>query len=86
MVGFARCRRVVDRVEQILDDEAYHDHSKMVIKMPISAVHGRRIRTMDISTKTVGVNGFQVEFDTTQNTGGLYETGGRTWEKNRAKK
>ena len=29
MVGFARCRRVVDRVEQILDDEAYHDHSKM---------------------------------------------------------
>ena len=58
----------------------------MVTKMPKSAVHGRRIRIMDISTKTVGVNGFQVEFDTTQNTGGLYETGGRTWEKNRAKK
>jgi hypothetical protein len=28
MVGFARCRRVVDRVEQILDDEAYHDDLK----------------------------------------------------------
>ena len=86
MVGFARCRRVVDRVEQILDDEAYHDHSKMVIKMPISAVHGRRIRTMDISTKTVSVNGFQVEFDTTQNNSGLYETGGRTWVNKPGKK
>ena len=29
---FARCRRVVNRVEQILDDEAYHYHSKMVLK------------------------------------------------------
>lgn len=29
---FARCRRVVDRVEQILNDEAYHYHSKMVLK------------------------------------------------------
>ena len=27
----------------------------------------------------VGVNGFQVEVDTTQETGGLYETGGRGW-------
>jgi len=29
---FARCKRVVERVEQILDDEAYHYHSKMVLK------------------------------------------------------
>ena len=27
----------------------------------------------------VGVNGFQVELDTTYETGGLYETGGRAW-------
>jgi len=27
----------------------------------------------------VGVNGFQVEIDTTYETGGLYETGGRAW-------
>lgn len=29
---FARCRRMVDRVEQLLDDEAYHYHSKMIMK------------------------------------------------------
>ncbi|MBT5716440.1 MAG: phytanoyl-CoA dioxygenase family protein [Opitutae bacterium] len=29
---FARSRRLVDRVEQLLDDEAYHYHSKMVLK------------------------------------------------------
>ena len=29
---FARCRKLVDRVEQILGDEAYHYHSKMVLK------------------------------------------------------
>jgi hypothetical protein len=29
---FARCHRVVDRVEQLLDDEAYHYHSKMIMK------------------------------------------------------
>jgi len=28
----ARCRRVVDSVEQILQDEAYHYHSKMIMK------------------------------------------------------
>ena len=28
---------------------------------------------------TVSVNGFQVEVDTSQETGGLYETGGRAW-------
>ena len=27
----------------------------------------------------VSVNGFQVEVDTSQETGGLYETGGRAW-------
>ncbi len=30
----ARCRRMVDRVEQLLDDEAYHYHSKMIMKDP----------------------------------------------------
>ncbi|MEM9479654.1 MAG: phytanoyl-CoA dioxygenase family protein [Verrucomicrobiota bacterium] len=28
----ARCHRVVDRVEQLLEDEAYHYHSKMILK------------------------------------------------------
>ena len=30
---------------------------------------------------SVGVHGFQVEVDETQETGGLYETGGRAWVK-----
>lgn len=29
---FARCRRMVDSCEQILDDEVYHYHSKMIMK------------------------------------------------------
>jgi hypothetical protein len=29
---FARCRRVVDSVEQLLEDEVYHYHSKMIMK------------------------------------------------------
>lgn len=29
---FARCRRIVDRVEDLLDDEPYHYHSKMILK------------------------------------------------------
>ncbi len=29
---FARCHRVVDGVEQLLQDEAYHYHSKMILK------------------------------------------------------
>ena len=29
---FARCKRVVDRGEDLLNDEAYHYHSKMVLK------------------------------------------------------
>ena len=29
---FARCHRVVDRVEQLLGEEAYHYHSKMILK------------------------------------------------------
>lgn len=29
---FARGRRIVDAVEQVLDDEAYHYHSKMIMK------------------------------------------------------
>jgi hypothetical protein len=33
----------------------------------------------DETRNTVGVNGFQVEIDTTYETGGLYETGGRAW-------
>ena len=31
---FARCRRVVDACEQLLDDEVYHYHSKMIMKDP----------------------------------------------------
>ena len=29
---FARCRRLVDACEQLLDDEVYHYHSKMIMK------------------------------------------------------
>jgi ectoine hydroxylase-related dioxygenase (phytanoyl-CoA dioxygenase family) len=29
---FARCHKLVDRVEQLLEGEAYHYHSKMVLK------------------------------------------------------
>ena len=29
---FARCRRIVDAVEQLLGDEVYHYHSKMILK------------------------------------------------------
>ena len=29
---FARCRRIVDAVEQLLEDEVYHYHSKMILK------------------------------------------------------
>ena len=29
---FARCERIVNGVEQLLDDEAYHYHSKMILK------------------------------------------------------
>ena len=29
---FARCHRVVDTVEELLNDEAYHYHSKMILK------------------------------------------------------
>src|SRR4051812_49578246 len=29
---FARCHKLVDSVEQLLEDEAYHYHSKMIMK------------------------------------------------------
>ncbi len=29
---YAHCHRIVNRVEQLIDDEAYHYHSKMVLK------------------------------------------------------
>jgi ectoine hydroxylase len=32
---FARCRRMVNSAEQILDDEVYHYHSKMIMKDPL---------------------------------------------------
>lgn len=31
---FARCRRVVDSMEKLLDGEVYHYHSKMILKDP----------------------------------------------------
>lgn len=31
---FARCPRLVDAAEQLLDDEVYHYHSKMIMKEP----------------------------------------------------
>jgi len=31
---FARCKRVVDSIEALLDDEIYHYHSKMILKEP----------------------------------------------------
>ena len=32
----ARCHRIVDAMEQLLDDEVYHYHSKMSIKEPLT--------------------------------------------------
>ena len=32
--AFVRCRRVVDRMDQLLDDEIYHFHHKMMLKEP----------------------------------------------------
>lgn len=31
---FARCRKMVDRAEELLGDEVYHYHSKMILKDP----------------------------------------------------
>ena len=31
---FARCHRIVDTMEQLLEDEVYHYHSKMILKDP----------------------------------------------------
>ncbi len=31
---FARCRRIVDTMEELLEDEVYHYHSKMILKDP----------------------------------------------------
>lgn len=33
---FARSPRIVDRVEQVLEDEAYHYHSKMIMKQAVT--------------------------------------------------
>jgi len=33
---FARSRRIVDTVEQVLEDEAYHYHSKMIMKQAVT--------------------------------------------------
>jgi len=33
---FARGRRIVDTVEQVLEDEAYHYHSKMIMKQAVT--------------------------------------------------
>ena len=32
--SIARCERIVNAMEQLLDDEVYHYHSKMSIKQP----------------------------------------------------
>lgn len=49
---FARCRRMVDTVEQVLEDEAYHYHSKMIMKQAVTGGAGNGIRIMAIGTKT----------------------------------
>jgi len=62
----------------LLTDEQFSDfvvHAKFRVLSGDSGFYFRAERVKS----AVSVNGFQVEIDTTQETGGLYETGGRGW-------
>ncbi|MFT6180534.1 MAG: hypothetical protein ACJAQT_005347 [Akkermansiaceae bacterium] len=62
----------------LLSDKQYSDFVATAKFRVISGDSGFYFRSERVKSN-VSVNGFQVEVDTSQETGGLYETGGRAW-------
>ena len=53
---FARCNKLVNKMEQILGGEVYHYHSKMILKDPEIGGLGSGIRIMVIGTTSAAFN------------------------------
>ena len=69
----------------LLSDKQYSNFVVTAKFRVLSGDSGFYFRS-DRVKSNVSVNGFQVEIDTSQETGGLYETGGRAWvEKTRSR-
>lgn len=68
----------------LLSDKSYKDFTVKCKFRVLSGDSGFYFRAEKVKS-AVSVNGFQVEVDFSQETGGLYETGGRTWVVNPAK-
>ena len=62
----------------LLSDKQYSDFVVTAKFRVLSGDSGFYFRSERVKSN-VSVNGFQVEIDTSQETGGLYETGGRAW-------
>ena len=62
----------------LLSDKTYRDFDVRAKFRVVSGDSGFYWRSEKVDS-AVSVNGFQVEVDTTDETGGLYETGGRAW-------
>ncbi len=62
----------------LVTDEEYDDFDVRLKFRVVSGDSGFYFRVTEIGGNH-GVNGFQVEVDSTLETGGLYETGGRGW-------
>lgn len=62
----------------LLSDRQYSDFVITVKFRVLSGDSGFYFRSERVASN-VSVNGFQVEVDSSQETGGLYETGGRAW-------
>jgi hypothetical protein len=62
----------------LLSDKSYKDFSVRCKFRVLSGDSGFYFRAEKVDS-AVSVNGFQVEVDFSQETGGLYETGGRAW-------
>ena len=55
--SIARCERIVNAMEQLLEDEVYHYHSKMSIKRRAPVARGRGIRTTALVSKRLPLSG-----------------------------
>lgn len=62
----------------LLSEQEYGDFKLRVIFKILTGDSGLYFR-VDKTDSDVSVNGFQAEIDTDNETGGLYETGGRAW-------
>jgi len=62
----------------LLSDKQYSDFVVTATFRVLSGDSGFYFRSERVKSN-VSVNGFQVEVDSSQETGGLYETGGRSW-------